>query len=290
MENGIVLIAVGNPYFGKQAYNLAATLKASEKVDITLIYDEQALSHLHPLCHKVFDQKIKSPLNYTGFEAAMELRMLLPKLTPYQKTLSLDVDMVWLGQNRLAELFDLLTEEQDITYVNEGYFSLDGEADDATKDYLPWAHPAAIKEAYDITGKLYQMRGEFILFRKSQRVVSAFKAAQKIRKKPKIEPYTLGGSITEEFALNIAFNQHGIEPHISKWPATYWPYMNGGYTPPIKELRDKYYGLSAGGNIVSTSLRTAYNTLVEAACNKLGLPHFFPLQAKRNNLPERLAR
>ena len=289
MKNGILLIAVGNPYFGKQAYNLAATIKASEDIPICIVCDDSAMAHLHPVCVKVFDKIIASPLSYSGFEAAMELRTMLPKLTPFQNTLSLDVDMAWLGDHKLPDLFALLdNEDQDITYVNEGYFSMDGEDDDASYGYLPWADPLKIKEAYQLIGKLYQMRGEFILFKKTKRVLNAFKEAQKIRAKPLFVPEKLGGSITEEFALNISFNKNGLAPHINKWPATYWPLMNGGNVPSIRILKENYFGLSTGGNNVSNALKETYNLIVQASCNKIGLPHFYPLQAKRKNIPERL--
>lgn len=293
MKKGILLIAVGAPYYGKQAYNLAVSLKAADPdIPISIVHDDTALQHLHPACKDIFDQLILVPakVSGSGIEKAMALRVMLPKLTPYAVTLSLDVDMIWTGKP-ISPLFDLVSDEAPVTYVNEGYFDMDGNLSDAHKDYLPWASPEVIKEKYSLTGKLYQMRGEFIIFKSCKVVSEVFREAAKIRKNPEVQPAKLAGSVTEEFALNIAINKAGLAPHENRWQPSYWPLLNGGIAESVKEIKSKYYALSVGGNYSTPSIRSAYEILLGAACAKTGLPNFYPrLKDKKTSVPDRLTR
>jgi len=285
-EKGILLIAVGNPYFGRMAYNLAATIKAAGAIPIAIIYDDSALVELSEEQKKLFDVLISTKTKDGNMNSAMQLRLSLPVLTPFTQTLAIDVDMAWMPGRDPNEVFALL-DDRDITYVNEGYYDLDAKQDHTTPMYTGWADPLAIAEAYKLKGKLYQMRGEFLLFKSTPAVKKAFAAAKKIQAKPLIDPRKLGNAVTEEFALNIAFNQAGITPHEDKWQPSYWPLMRGMHLLPVHKLSSMAYALSIGGNIINRSIKSAYDTIVNAAAYKLGLGGMFPLQAKRNYLTER---
>lgn len=290
---GILLIAVGHPLYGKQAYNLAVSLKAADpSIEIALVHDDTSLKRMHPKCFDVFSYLIHQPAKVIGspMERAMELRLIMPKLTPFEVTLALDVDMIWAGKP-INYLFDLVTDESPMTFVNEGYFDLDEGKNDTTDKYIPWAFPDDIKAAYDLTGKLYQMRAEFVIFKSCKVVTDVFREANKIRRKPAIEPNKLAGAITEEFGLNIAMHKAGIVPHESKWQPTLWPLVNGGICPEVKDIRQSYYALSVGGNYSTQSIRSAYEKLLGAACAKTGLKNFFPkLEDKRSLIAERKTR
>lgn len=287
MKKGILLIATGHPYYGRMAYNLALTIKAAEQdMPIALVHDAGAIAHLTKEQQDIFDKLVTAPsLKSRGMEAAMELRLLMPKLTPFEETLSLDVDMAWLPEVKVSPLFELLSE-RDITYVNEGYYDLDASASHYTNGYTGWAQPEDIKAAYELQGKLYAMRGEFILFKKNAAVAKVFANAARIRKKPLLQPQTLGGAVTEEFALNIALNGAGLEPHQTGWQPTYWPLMHGNAMPPIAALRDEgYYALSVGGNTIGADVKRAYEFILKAACGE-GVKGF-PLGMKRHWATER---
>lgn len=285
-QRGILLIAIGNTYFGKCAYNLAVTIKAAGDISIAVIYDETAFTELSESQRSIFDLLIPNKKKDGNMNGAMQIRLSLPVLTPFVETLAIDVDTVWMPGRDPNEVFELLAD-RDITYVNEGFLNLETGENTTPDNYSGWAEPKEIAEAYGLTGRLYQMRGEFLLFRSTLEVKKAFTAAKKIQSKPLIEPLRLGNAVTEEFALNIAFNQAGIEPHLANWQPTYWPLMRGMHLPPVHKLKEMAYALSFGGNIISRSLKTAHNIIVGAAAHKLGLSGMFPLQAKRNYLIER---
>lgn len=282
---GILLIATSHPYYGRLAATLAMSIKAVEDIPIAVIADDVALRHLNEAELALFSQIIPAPVGESGLIGINALRMNLPKYSPFKETLSMDVDMLWHPKRKPSEAFALL-DGRDFTIVNEGYVDLDTGADHTTGKYSHWAAPEAIKEAFGLSGKLYQTRGEFLLFRKSPEVTELYKSARAIQKKPGIDTMLLGGSVTDEFALNIAMNKAGIEPHESKWNPAYWPAIHGNIVPPVYKLTD-YLAVSFGGNVATKDTIRIYSIIAGAAAYNLGLQHRFPLQSKRNYLTER---
>lgn len=282
---GILLIATSHPYYGRLAATLAMSIKAVEDFPIAVIADDVALAHLNEQERGLFSEIIPAPVLPSGLIGINQLRMNLPKYSPFKETLAMDVDMLWHPKRKPSEVFELL-DGRDFTIVNEGYIDLDNGEDHTTKRYSHWAEPDVLKEAYGLTGKLYQTRGEFTLFRKSPQVTQLYKTARAIQKTPGVDVQLLGGSVTDEFALNIAMNKEGIEPHESKWQPAYWPAINGNAMPPVNKL-DGYLAVSFGGNYATRDTIRAYGIIAGAAAYKLGVKHRFPLQSKRNYLTER---
>lgn len=286
MKKGIFLIATNHPYFGRMAYNLALTLKAAEPgMPIAIMHDDAGLKHLTADQIKIFDKRIpcKKGKNLKGIN---ELRMSMPAITPFEETLCLDVDMVWIGE-KPSKVFELLNN-RDFTIVNEGFVDLDTDADETTKLYTHWADYKAIREAYGLKGKLYQVRGEFVLLRKGKAVSDLYKQAKAIQTKPLLEPSLLANSVTDEFALNIAMSLSGMEPHESGWQPAYWMNRHNNMLPYLHELNKNYFALSLGGNYILPPLKTMHDLVVQGACSKLGVPFQFSVQPKRHFLTERL--
>jgi hypothetical protein len=287
MKQGILLVAIGHPYYGRMAYNLAVTLKACEsEMPLAVITDRSALQHLSITQRALFDLEIPLDIDDGNFHKANEIRLDLPKHTPFKETLAIDVDMAWLHK-KPSELFRLLGD-RDFTAINEGYYDLDTDIDHTSGKYSFWADRQELKESYGLKGKLYQFRGEFTLFRKSAAVAKLYREAKKIFYNPKVATQFHGGTVTDEFCLNIAANLVGIQPHADCWQPTYWPGKNGWLLPTIPELMGQYYALSVGGNSATSKMKSAYGIITVAAANKLGLRQVFPLQAKRNYLTERI--
>lgn len=98
---GIVLVAVGSIDYGKMAFNMALSIKDKIKdLPIALICDENALAHIRQKDMWVFDVIIEPE-----FEQAHESFILNPfklktslyDLSPFQRTLYLDVDGLLVG-------------------------------------------------------------------------------------------------------------------------------------------------------------------------------------------------
>lgn len=285
-EKGILLIAIGSSYYGRSAYNLAVSIRANTDLPIVLVHDNASIADLSDKQKELFTDFIVAPIGNGDMNQAMNLRLSLPKITPFIETLSLDVDMAWMPDKDPIEVFNVLNN-CDISYANEGYYDIDNQISRTTPNYSGWADPKEIAEAYKLTGKLYHMRAEFIVFRNTDTVKKAFAMAKKIQAKPLILPYKLGGAVTEEFALNIAFNQLLIEPHTTAWKPTYWALLHGRFMLPIHKLKEEVYALSTGGNIITAETRSTYNLIMQAAAYKIGHRHVFPLVAKKNKLISR---
>lgn len=285
---GILLIAISHPNYGRMASNLAMTIKAAEPdMQIGIIADHVGLSHLNEKEKALFSYIIPAPETVPGLKGVYNIRMRLPALTPFEETLALDVDMLWLQKHKPSELFQLLAD-RDFTSVNEGYHDLATGENHTTDLYPYWANIEDVKAAYEVKGKLWQYRGEFLLFRNTKEVKAMFGMARKIQAKPAVEVKGLTGGVNEEFAWSVASNLVGIEPHASsEWQPTFWAARHGGVVPEPSKIPDQYYAITFGGNHASARAQRAYHILAAAAAYKLGLRFRFPLQSKRHYLTER---
>jgi hypothetical protein len=285
-SKGFFLIATGHPYFGRMAANLASTIKAaSPESQIAVLTDGTGLKHLNSDEKKLFDIIIDRDDLGAGIGGAMAARCNLPNLSPFDLTVSLDVDMLWLPKADPNRLFTLL-DKRDFTIVNEGFTDLETGKEHSRRPYTHWGETGEIKQAYGLTGKLYKVRGEFIVFRKTDAVDSMFATAREIQADPKIEFQSLADAVTDEFALNISMNLHGIEPHVADWEPAFWPLLSGGYIPPPYKLTE-FFAMSFGGNSLPRNAAKNYEQIARAAAYKTKVRFRFPLYAKRNFSTER---
>ncbi len=272
LSKGIVLIATGHPNYAKMAYNLAMTIKAVEGVQIAVIHD--GLPHLTPEQKSIFDLTIQLPGEYRkGFGAKLHL----DELTPFEKTLFLDVDMLWLGW-KPSRLFDEL--------AGVGFTSItEGHSDAINYKYYFWADPAEIKTAYKVD-KVWQIRSEVMYFEKGTKI---FKKARELKPENKLKSIRkFGPLIPDELYFNIAAAILNIDPHVPNWNPAYWPRMHGEVIPTLKELNNSYYLLSFGSNTVSPAMKKVYDNVMQVAAYKLGTPYLFKLKSKKEWAPGRL--
>lgn len=274
MLNGIVIIATGHPYFGRMAYNLALSIQACEQTRICIVHDGQALSHLSEIQLRVFTDNKVLPEDYrTGVQAKLHL----DQLTPYEQTIYLDADMVWIGQRKPSELF-LELKGNNFTAITEG------DSDNPNNKYYFWADPAEIKAVYKVQ-KVYQWRSEVMYFEKGTKL---FKEARKLKPGNTLKSTKLFGyALPDELFINIATALLGIIPHKYQWTPAYWMRMHGEMLPKPAELANQYYLLSAGSNYASSQMKKSYDTYMRYAANKTGTTHLFPLKSKKEWLPER---
>ncbi len=272
LKKGIILIATGHANYCKMAFNLASTIKAVESIPIAVIHT--GLPHLTEDQKKVFDFQITLPESYAdGFGAKLHL----DQLTPFDCTLFLDADMLWLGR-KPSELFESL-DGVEFTSITEG------DSENINHKYYFWADPEEIKKAYKVD-KVWQIRSEVMYFEKNTRV---FKKAREL--KPELKLKTIrrfDKLIPDELYFNIATALLGINPHREKWMPAYWPRMHGETMPPMKDLHQSYYLLSFGSNTVSAIMKKTYDNIMQVAAYKLGIPYLFKLKSKKEWAPGRL--
>jgi hypothetical protein len=276
MLKGIVLIATGHPYYGRWAYNMALSLKANEDFPIALLYTSRAISHLTTDQLRVFDNFVEVPtlMESTGTWT----KLLAGELSPWQETIILDVDAVFL--NRKPS--DLFKEVSNVcfTAITEGCES------DPSKNYNFWAEPKEIREKYKLKEEVYQWRSEILYFNDDGRKV--LKRALEIVKEHKLTSATMHGErAPDELGLCISAAEYGLKPSIYKWSPSYWAALHNNIVPSLSDLHRKYFLLSCGNNFVPSSVLATYNQLMIAYCYKMNVPFLFPMESKRNFLKER---
>lgn len=287
MTRGILLIATGEPYYGRMAFNLALSIKAADKdFAVAVVYSGSSLNHLNERQRLLFDKIIRLPM---GINESFGAKLHLDELSPFDETLFCDADMAWLPKYSPVHLFDTMSNV-DFSAITEGYCDM-GTMDrsNAHPKYYFWADTDEIKEKYQVnTGKLYQWRSEVIYFKKTERVLTFFSKAREIYENPCLSSVHLfAGKVPDELAINISAAIHGIEPHQYRWMPAYWARMNGDYVPALEELYSKYYLLSCGSNVSAGNTKLAYNRVIKAAAYKMGFQHLFPLVSKKEFMTSR---
>jgi hypothetical protein len=279
------LLAIGHPYYGRMAYNLAMSIKAVDaSVGITLVYTESAIAHINQRNMGVFDNKM--PIDNTS--EPFGAKLLLDKLTPYERTLYIDVDTLWVNKQSPAVLFEQI-KGISFTGITEGFHDYnDPEKSEHSKHYFFWADLEEIKNSYSID-KIYQWRSEFIYFEKSELIEELFGLMRNVYGKANnFKTVKLfADHIPDELAINISCGHLGISPHIYKWKPTYWDRLNGNNMPSIDELQHKYYVISCGSNANGGALKRVYDRITTASAYKLKLQHVFPLISKKEMMINR---
>jgi hypothetical protein len=275
-KNGIVIVATGHPYYGRWAYNLAVSVKAVEDFPIALLFNDRALSHLSERQMEMFDEIIELPDEVPANQSA---KLYSARFTPWENTLLLDADMLWLPRKKPSELFAELAAV-DFTGITEGNDK------DPARDYFFWADVGEIREKYGVTGDIYQWRSEVVYFSKKGKAV--IERALEITNNPGLSTIKLfAHTVPDELGINIAAAAAGIRPHIYKWQPSYWHLMHRNIIPEPATLHENYYLISFGSNNVSGTIKKVYDQLMKAYCQRLSIQHIFSMESKRNFLKER---
>lgn len=271
--HGILIVATSLPGYGNLAYNLACSIRSVDTtIPIAVVWSERSLSHLTPEQAEIFTHKIQLPQLYrTGFG----VKLHLDELTPFDKTLCLDADMLWLGKEPAALFAEL--EGTSFTCITEG------DSDKPNKKYYFWAEPQEIKEAYGVE-RIYQTRSEVMYFEKGTEV---FKTARELQPETKLKTIRKFGQwIPDELYFNIAIAQLGL--NILPFMPAYWARLHGEVMPNLSVLYREYYLLSFGSNAASPIMKRAYDNVMKVVCNKLKLLYVFKLKSKKEWAPGRL--
>jgi len=280
---GILIIATKHPYYGRTAFNLACSIKAGNKdCPVAVLHSGRGLAHLSEYNKEIFDYAIEMPEH----DYRVGTKLFCIDYTPFENTLVIDADNLWFQKRNPVDLFKEL-ENFDFAAISEGYIDFSTGHNELRTDYFMWANVDEIKNAYGLTGKMYQFRSEVLWFKKTERIEQMFKTAQDIFLNPKINIMKFGGVVPDECPLNIACSMYGIEPHSYKWQPCFWDRIHKNESKKDARLYEKFWLMSTGGNNVTSYCVKLYNRLAGAACYKLGLQFLFTLQPKKRVIEER---
>ncbi len=295
MTQGILLIAAGNAFYGNSAYHLALTIKhADPKTKIALAYTKSAIAHLSDEEKKFFDQMIEMSEEHTrgkGKPDYMKPKLYAYQLSPFDKTILLDVDMIWNPKRTVGELFTQL-EGSSFSIISEGYCNAVGEGKLSPR-YTFWADREDIvyefmNESGFLSGKLYQFRSEFIYFVKGEKCEKFFSTAIKVRDRINFEVKTLGGNIPDELCFDIAGAITHTYPHQDMWTPIHWYFFHGHPFQSRKgEILRDYYAISLGGFNAPKEVLNWTKAMLRKAADAHGVTLRHKFGPKTTSIPER---
>jgi hypothetical protein len=282
---GTVIVATGHPYYGRMAYNLACTIKAcDEDAHITVAHSSSSLRHLGSHQIDIFNGFAHVRDELDGFSPKLHL----DELSPYEETLYLDADMLWLPFDRSPrDLMDEMANEHGWSGITEGWCEVDTlDMKESSERYYYWADVRELREKFALTGRMYQWRSEVIWFRRDAGAAIFERARRVMDRTAELKTVKrFGTAIPDELALNVALAQGGVRPHRDRWTPAYWPPFHGwGRTVPA--MRD-WYLMSFGGHVAPSEFRRSYDNICKVAHRKLGRQHLFGLHSKTSYLPDR---
>lgn len=285
MKQGILIIAVGHPYYGKMAAALAATIRVVHKtIPIHLAYSESAIKYLSKDELALFNSIAIIPNAYYETKRGLQYirtKMFMYDLSPFEQTLFLDCDLLWL-KKKVSDLFAELDGYQ-ISFQNYGFADL---SKDVPADFNMWVDVNEVKKAYSLMeGRYYQIHSEVFYFEKGTIAKKYFKVALKIYDNLKVKAKIFAGALPDELPFTIASAQLEVYPHKDDFIPSYWTKLGGH--KHVYQLSNEYFLISMAGTNSASSSIEIYNVLTSAAYQKLGLQQPYKWKNKKSFLRER---
>lgn len=273
-NRGILLLAIGSFEYLSMAENLAMSIKDVEP-DIKI-----ALAHnYNEVNSKWFDKFIKVPKKaYTtkGTTEFIKAKTYIYDLSPFDNTLFLDVDMVWLFKKKPSEL---------MSEVNGCNWTM---SNTGKADYSVWADINEIKATYPDTD-MWNYHSECIYFQKNETTKQYFDKTKELFDNPTINTNMFAGArLSDEIAFQLASIETNQYPHKENWLPIYWyaRARNEMYMMPY-QLTNKYYAYSIGGNQTPTTVKKNFTDISKYHSDKSKSGKIYNIRDKRLFIKER---
>lgn len=292
LKRGILLVALGHPFYGNYAFQLALSIKHSNPSEkISIVHDGRGIAHLSEGKRSVFDKIIQIKddlLIVNGKKQLLKFKAYLYDITPYDETLYLDADMLWNPKRSTNDFFKSIPEEVNFTMQNRGFIDLQSEDNLLNTNFSIWVNTKHLKEAYGFEkGFMYNLSSELIYFKKDKEVANFFKTVKIEYSTIKVDHIDFNGGIPDELPFAIAMIKTEMYPHLADWKPIYWEaFEKKRLLNKATELYQSYFGVSFGGNIQEDFIKKFYNNLAQYYCNKFA-QQYFPLKDKRSFIKER---
>jgi hypothetical protein len=245
---GILMLAIGHPYYARLAHNLLASLRYHDPfIQVAIAYSGEGFGML--------DEAQKSDFNHVipidSYPDVFRTKLDLDLITPFDKTLYLDVDMIWNNFKTPQSLFDELNGTS-FTIINHGLIN----SDNKPEGY--WMDMKQVEEKYGHSS-LWHISSELIYWEGETEV---FATARFIYDTIGVDVKQFGAGFPDEAYLSLAMAQLGIDPHIENWHPTYW---EPSYFPKQhnQQYIGGYYAMSVGGAFTSLHIRKIYDNLAK---------------------------
>lgn len=273
---GFLIIALGHPQYGRMAANLAASIKHQSTKPIHLVYSGESISHLTEQHKQLFTTIQECPKEYYTIgnkTVYLKSKTHIYDLSPFAETIFIDADAIFLPNKNLDNLFD---EFKGIDFTSENYGKLNIESEKHM-----WFKPKEAKEAYGIEHDMYEIRSQFMYFKKTESIKQFFDTVKEVFVSPKVKAgREFDGYLPDELAFNIATGLTGIKPHKENYKTIYWVNTDG--SKQWGEIMGEFIGYSVGGNRITDTVRNKYKMLAEFFSRSLKLPFAYKIYPKAN--------
>lgn len=292
MSKGIVTFALGNPIYGRFAFNLALSVKkVCPHIPIVLYYEESAIKDLDKNKLSFFAECIPMPEEYMRLQGSNNKDYFLPKLslnklTPFEQTLFLDADTLLFKDpfKHINEAFKFQTQ---------AYFAYDFEtkqSDNNGYDYTFWCEPERIKKTFknEHIKRFYSLSSTYVYFEKSVENDLLFESIYDFRKRftNPHKNFVPGGTCDELF-IALGLTESGIEMQCPFVPIYFnFTEKNKPFANSTNYIYNEHVGITNGGNVQPLVTEIVYNDLVKAFSKEYGFKPFLS-QNKRSVLSER---
>lgn len=272
----IVILALGHNFYGQQAKNLAISIKkVSPEVPIHLVHYGDA-GYIEK---KWFDSHDECPAEYitkNGKPNYFKAKTFIYDLSPFETTIYLDADMLWLRK----PVYEVINELKDVDFT----IANRGEERITEKTKWLWADPNEFKQFGEV---LPNFHSEFIWFKKCERVEKYFREVQALYENPPIQPKAFAGDVADEYAFTIASVKQGVTPHKVPYVPTYWMFVDKHGGISLEYICNNFYCLSVGGSAYTQQMKKYYDLLVTGNARWAGDNNPWKLIKKRSYLAER---
>lgn len=238
---GVLLIALRNSYYMNMAINLALSIKAHDReTPITLITDLSMPSDIYRL---YFDKIMKIQV-----DNPFMLKTGLYNLTPYKRTLYLDVDMIVNPAKSLTEITDSLTGAP-FRMASRGPIT----------DKYDWGQP--------VQG--LNVSSEVIYWEQGETAEAIYKTAQDFYLTGQIS-HRLGGFQPDEPSFTHAIRECKYA-HPEHWLPSFWLSHHQNSFVSNMDIQNRYNFVSMGGAAMDQRIVKLYTRYAQIAANKLGV-------------------
>ena len=276
MNKGILLLALGNPNYGKMAYNLALGLRYSKPdIKIAIVKEGISLSHLSDSQREIFDTIIECPSEYYSL-SYIQAKTFLYELTPFQQTLFLDADIIWSPYKSIDSFVN--------SFTNKIQFSVRSKNTEGN-GFSEWCDIKQVMSDFSLD-YYYDISSEVIWFEKCKEIKKVFVDAQKAYISPKLVTKKFAGAKPDEPAFSIAIAKNKIEM-LCPFIPTYWSHAESKKYLSQKEIFEGYNAMSVGGAWNQANIKKIYNDTVKWYAFKYGVKTSYPLLDKKDYLKER---
>lgn len=291
MDKGVVLIALGVPYYAHMAYNLAVSIRYHGDIPITIIHGGNSLNQLQSWQRDIWNEVEIDlyRLKRNGTIEYLKAKTFLYELSPYEKTIFLDADTILTPFKNFNDLFKL----EGVIFANRGEVTEGG-------GKSQWVDVRDIFKVYQIN-HWYDLSSEFIYFDRSELNKKFFEDSQKYYDDDSIPVVTFkeknkqgkegitmfAGGKPDEIPFGIAVEKNNIRFESPFLPSYWQPqYYNKAQTSD--HIKRNFYMVSAGGAFVQSNIKKIYDDLAKAYFSKAKINKIpYQLVAKSKLMPER---